>query len=127
MRVFAQNNAKNRPSLNDGVHWAMQCVSIVSYSVLLNREPHDLISPSHGIKQSDHLSPYLFLFCTEGLSALLPKAVDTQQIKGLWSHRNGVSISHLLFADDSLLFFQALPLECARLLQILGQYEQGSS
>lgn len=59
------------------IHLAMQCVSIVSYSMLLNGEPHGLILPSRGIKQNDPLSPYLFLFCVEGLSALLRKAADT--------------------------------------------------
>ena len=42
------------------VHLAMQCVSTASYSVLLNGEPHGLISPSKRIKQGDPLSPYLF-------------------------------------------------------------------
>ena len=42
------------------VHLAMQCVSTASYSVLLNGEPHGLISPSKRIKQGDPLSSYLF-------------------------------------------------------------------
>lgn len=79
-----QNNAKM--GFNEWwVHLAMYYVLTVNYSVLPNGEPHRLISPSRGIKQGDPLSPYLYLICAEGLSALLRKAIDTQQIKGLLS------------------------------------------
>ena len=49
----------------------MECITTVSYSILVNEEPKGLIVPSRGLRQGDHLSPYLFLFCAEGLNALL--------------------------------------------------------
>ena len=61
----------------------MQCVSTVTYSVLLNGEPKGFIRPSRGFRQGDPLSPFLFLFCAEGLNALLNKAADNGDIKGL--------------------------------------------
>lgn len=62
------------------VNLAMQCVSSTSYTVLLNGEPKGFISPSLGIRQGDPLSPYLFLFCVEGLSALIRRATKLQQV-----------------------------------------------
>ena len=52
----------------------MNCVSSVSYSVLISGEAYGNISPSRGIRQGDPLSPYLFLLCVEGFSALIHEA-----------------------------------------------------
>ena len=52
----------------------MSCVTTPSFSILVNRKPHDMIHPSRGIHQGDLLSPYLFLLCVEGFTALLAKA-----------------------------------------------------
>jgi len=103
------------------VHLAMETISTASYSILINGEPRGIITPTRGIKQGDLLSPYLFIRCAEGLSAMLRKAKSTNQLKGIMSSQNRVCISHLLFANDSLLFCQATVEECQRLLNILGQ------
>ena len=84
----------------------MEAVCTASYSVLINGEPKGFIKPSQGLKQGDLLSPYLFLVCAEGLSALLRKAVESQYLHGILSCPNGVCISHPLFVDDSFIFCQ---------------------
>jgi hypothetical protein len=52
----------------------MGCVQSVSYSIIINGSPVGDIHPSRGIRQGDHISPYLFLICAEALSALLQQA-----------------------------------------------------
>ena len=106
------------------IHLMMTCVRTTSYSVLLNDEPIGYIKPTRGIRQGDLLSLYLFLLCAEGLLALLRKAERDTLIHGVSIYRSGPWISHLLFANNSLLFCQANVNECSRLLEILCQYEK---
>lgn len=67
------------------VNLVMRCASTASYTVLINGEPRGFISPTRSIKQGDPLSLYLFLFCVEGLSGLIRKAIESQQLHGVLS------------------------------------------
>ena len=80
---------------------------IASYSILINGEPEGFVQPSRGIKQGDPLSPYLLLLCAEGLSGMIKRAMENREIHGVLSCPNGVCMSHLLFADNNLLFYEA--------------------
>lgn len=82
----------------------MECITSPRYSALLNGGRLDWFCPSRGIRQGDPISPYLFLICMEFLSALIEDEVQKGEWKGIRISRNSRSISHLLFADDILLF-----------------------
>ena len=104
----------------------MVCVSTITYSVLVNGEPSGLIHPTRGIRQGDPLSPFLFLLCTEGLNGLIKKAELDGDIHGFSLCRRGPKLTHLLFADDCLLFCRATIKECGMVLDILNAYEEAS-
>lgn len=84
----------------------MECVSFVQFSILVNGCPTKFFEPSRGLRQGDPIFPYLFLFCANILSLALSKEEGMGKFKGLQVGRRGVSFTHLLFADDSLFFFQ---------------------
>ncbi|XP_075645403.1 uncharacterized protein LOC142616429 [Castanea sativa] len=67
---------------NSWVSLIMECITTVTYSIMVNGEPQGMITPTRGIRQGDPLSPYIFLFCVEGLDALLPKAANDGDING---------------------------------------------
>ena len=108
------------------IQLVMTCVRIVTYVVLINRQPHGHITTSRGIKQRDPLFPYLFLLCVDGLSHLLHKAKRERHIMGLVIARGGPKINHLFFADDSFLFYKASAQEWGRIQALLELYERAS-
>ena len=73
----------------------MECVTSVTYSLLVNGEPCGNIKPSRGIRQGDPLSPYLFLLCSEGLHRMIHKAASNGDIQGVSIYRNGSKLTHL--------------------------------
>ena len=104
----------------------MRCITTASYSVLINGQPYGHITPTRGLRQEDPLSPYFFLMCTKGLHGLISKAAHNGDIRGVSLCRNGPRITHLLFANDSLLFCRAREEECQSLLEVLAKYERAS-
>lgn len=84
------------------------------------------MTPTRGRRQGDPLSPYLFLICAEGFSALLRQEESKRDILGLKIARTSPSISHIFFADDSLLFLQASERSLQSIQTIFSLYSECS-
>ncbi|KAL4324012.1 hypothetical protein GQ457_11G027330 [Hibiscus cannabinus] len=61
----------------------MRCVSSVSSRVCVRGALSEAIRPQRGLRQGDPLSPFLFLFCSEGLSAALTAAQQEGHLPGV--------------------------------------------
>ena len=108
------------------VNLIMECISTVSYSILINGEPSQIIHPTRGLRQGDPLSPYLFLICSEGLHILLHQAAEAKQIRGVSICKRRPRLTHLFFADDSVIFCRASLVECRKIQELLECYEKAS-
>jgi ribonuclease HI len=108
---------------NRWIRLLMTCVRSVSYSILINGHPHGKIVSSRGLRQGDPLSPYFFILCAEAMSSLLHFNARVGSISGISIARGGPTITHLFFADDSVLFCRANIKEWGKNQDVLECYE----
>ncbi|XP_030496751.2 uncharacterized protein LOC115712590 [Cannabis sativa] len=83
-------------------------------------------SPERGLRQGDPLSPSLYIVAAETLLRLLLSKENQGLLKGFKLGRNGTPITHLMFADDIILFGEASVREARTLLDCLNSYCQCS-
>ncbi|GMI84759.1 hypothetical protein HRI_002145200 [Hibiscus trionum] len=103
-----------------------KCICMVNYAVVINGGISEYFVPTRGLRQGDPLSPYLFLICSEGLSALLRGAISNGSLRGARIARGALLISHLLFANDSIIFREATAEGAAQLKDLLDMYSRCS-
>lgn len=104
------------------INLTMQCIKMTSFSVLINGTPKGPSVPSRGLRQWDHLFPYIFLLCTEGLVNLLRQSMFDKNLIGIRVFRGAPAINCLLFVDDNLIFYKANTKASNNLLRILNVY-----
>jgi hypothetical protein len=102
------------------------CTSTVRFSVIVNGSPTGFFDSSRGLRQGDPLSPLLFLLIMEVLSRMLRRSVERGFIKGFQVGRevhSSVCVSHLLYADDTILFCDAHPEQLLYIRMVLTCFE----
>ncbi|XP_057744794.1 uncharacterized protein LOC130962625 [Arachis stenosperma] len=104
----------------------MHCVNSVSYNVLWNGNKTEEFIPKRGVRQGDPISPYLFVICMDKLSQLIEELVHLGEWKPMAAGRRGPRISHLIFADDVLLFTEASQEQMQRVKEVLEKFCKAS-
>ncbi|GKU98851.1 hypothetical protein SLEP1_g11790 [Rubroshorea leprosula] len=87
--------------------WIKECLSSSTVSVLVNGSATKEFKVSKGLRQGDPLSPFLFLFVAEGLNGIINSVVSKSLFNGVQEGSSNITISHLQFADDTILFGEA--------------------
>ncbi|XP_060965485.1 uncharacterized protein LOC115720373 [Cannabis sativa] len=123
---FLDEVMKKMGFANGWVSLIMSCLTTNRFSFLINGEVTGSLTPRRGLRQGCPLSPYLFLICAEGISRLLQREQDLGNLHGFKLTRRAPMISHLLFADDSLLSCQADESSCLSIKRVLYTYHRAS-
>jgi len=85
-------------------NWIKECITTATASVLVNSSPTDEFPLERGLRQGDPLSPFLFLLAAEGLNIIMKSVVARNIFEGYKvGAPSSVSVTHLQFADDTLL------------------------
>lgn len=124
--VFLEAILKKMGFSETWVQRVLKCVTSVAYNIVHGEFDMGPIVPSRGIRQGDPLSPYLFIICAEGLSALIRKYESNKWIHGIKICRKAPVVSHMLFADDSYFYCKADTNEARKVMELLAVYERAS-
>lgn len=85
------------------ISWIMGCITSVSYSLLINGHPTTPFAAKKGLRQGDPMSPFLFALGMEYFTRCLKTMVINPQFN-FHPRCEKLVISHLMFADDLLMF-----------------------
>ena len=109
--------------------WIWRCISIARFSVLVNEVLAGFFPSTKGLRQGDLLSPYLFVMGMEILSALIRRVVEGGFLSGCrirGRRRLDFNISHLFFANDTVIFCEAKKENLTHLSWTLFWFEAAS-
>ena len=106
--------------------WISWCIFTATFSILINGTPAGFFNSSRGLRHRDPLFPYLFVIGMGALSRLILRAVrggflSGYRVKG--RSGDGALVSHLLFADDTLVCCDASQDQMAYLSWLLMWFE----
>ncbi|XP_071694498.1 uncharacterized protein [Rutidosis leptorrhynchoides] len=103
--------------------WILACLSSASISVLINGSPTREFPIGRGVRQGDPLSPFLFILAAEGLNFLTKAAINRGLFRGVEIGKDKVLVSHLQYADDTMLFRKWSRINARNLINILKCFE----
>lgn len=108
------------------IQWISLCMMTVNYSFIVSGRELGPIIPPRRLRQGDLISPYLFLLCAEGLSALIQRKQELGVLHGCKIASNAPIIIHLFFADDCYLFFRETLSDVKGIQDCLQLYEKAT-
>jgi hypothetical protein len=106
------------------VHRALSQVSEGQTAISINGYIGNYFRNGRGVRQGDPLSPIIFDYVMEALAVIMDKARGAGPIAGVIPHLIPVGVSHLQYADDTIIMIQPNDLAVANLKYILLCFER---
>nr|GFA01108.1 RNA-directed DNA polymerase, eukaryota, reverse transcriptase zinc-binding domain protein [Tanacetum cinerariifolium] len=82
--------------------WINNCLMLARTSILINGSPTSEFSLKRGLRQGDHLSPFLFIIVMEGLHMALNDGIASNMFHRVRIGSN-IHLSHLFYADNVII------------------------
>jgi hypothetical protein len=101
----------------------MQLVSVGQTTICINGETGPFFRNKRGVHQGDPISPLLFDFMADALSALIDAAARAGHLRGVVPHLIQGGVTHLQYADDTILLLALDDLCIANLKFLLISFE----
>ncbi|PKU78543.1 Putative ribonuclease H protein [Dendrobium catenatum] len=119
-RDFLYKRLKDKGFPDMFISWIKACTTNVHFSICINGVLEGYFNSTSGIRQGCPLSPYLFAIIMDGLSSLFDLATANNSFQAIKAGR--CEVSHLMFADDLLVFSTATTTNAHAINSILKDF-----
>jgi hypothetical protein len=106
--------------------WIKTILDSAKMFVAINGKLHGYFNCSRGVRQGDPLLPVLFCLAEEVLSRSLTKLVREDKLKLIHGSRDNPAPSHILYADDIMVFCKGSSANVKNLTNLFVRYAQTS-
>lgn len=103
------------------IHLIMQCITTVSYSILINGEPSSSFSPHAGLRQGTPY-PHTYHHCHGNSLQKLIKDGRKQRNSGIKDCQESSLYFPPIFSDDSLFYLKTTPQVCSNLKKCIDAF-----
>ena len=100
------------------------CLRATSFTIHINGQTGQSFKAERGLKQGDPLSPLLFVIVMEYFSRQMKK-LSSQQY-AFHPGCKALKLTHLMFADDLLIFCKAQPSTLSSIIRVLNEFHERS-
>jgi hypothetical protein len=100
---FLEETMKGKNFSDQWINWVMQTVRGGQVCINVNGTRGPYFRTMRGLRQGDPLSPLLFNLVADALSAMMDKAVERDLIVGVLDKLVDKGVSHIQYADDTVL------------------------
>lgn len=101
----------------------MICITFPKYTIRVNDEGYGFFGGQRGLRQGDPMSPLLFVLVMECLSRTLKYMSVLPDFK-FHPMCNQLQLTHLIFADDLIIFCKGAPAPISRVMEALSQFSK---